>query len=262
MAGFLYYLPGVTSHPTLDQLVERGLGYAFEGDRFAGGKPRGPDGGEGYLVADPQRVNLIGYLKDKQRWVQCGDVWVGVYTDAIPGPEDLAREEQLGGHWVKLADGRPWLVPVARSYVEQDGELRWLHALPRSLKRTPDGHWMPGYVLPKYRTLWEVAVRFDDALAAARGEADQNDPRLVVLRFDDMIDAAIQVIAWNYRVGPAEAELLGLFSFDRAGMSLEAWRIMKALIDEETYLAWLKKKATAMSLSDGGGTSTAAGSAA
>lgn len=261
MAGFLYYLPGVTSYPTREQLVERGIGYAFDGE-YAGGKPRGPDGAEGFLLADPKRVERIGYLKDQQRWVQCGDVWVGAYTDAIPTPDDLARDEQLGGHWVKLADGRTWLVPVARSYQEQDGELRWFHALPRTLKRSPDGHWVPGDVLPRYRSLWDLAVRFDVALSAARNEADQDDPRLAILRFDDLIESAIEAVQWNYRVGTAEAELLGLFAFDSRGLSPDAWRVLKAVIDEETYLEWLKKKVTATNPTANGGESTAAGAAA
>ena len=43
-----------------------------------------------------------------------GDYWVGINPKAKPGPGDLARNKQLQGVPVELADLREWLIPIAR----------------------------------------------------------------------------------------------------------------------------------------------------
>ncbi len=50
------------------------------------------------------------------------------------------------------------------------------------------------------------------------------------------IRVAIDVLAVNYRIGPAEASLLGILS---AGISRE---ILDALVDRPTLEKWLEKK--------------------
>ena len=72
-----------------------------------------------------------------------------VIDDLPPNDADLARPKQLAGHNVTLADGRPWLVPIARAYGEEDGDLRWFVALPQRSVLGADGRWTEGDVLPR-----------------------------------------------------------------------------------------------------------------
>ena len=114
MAGLLYYIPG-RKHAELADAAELGLQYAFEnGLTPLGVQNNGPDGGAGVVIYDSTRVPKPGYYADKQKWLAIpgnpAGAWLGCYDEPLsPKPEDVAREEQLGGHRVRLADGQEWL---------------------------------------------------------------------------------------------------------------------------------------------------------
>jgi hypothetical protein len=256
MGGFLYYAAGGKRSIALAEAKTLGLGYAFDRQITSCGVERGPDGAAGTVVADPSRIDpsRIGYYPDAQTWRvfpnpqslipnPLPSVWIGYATAEPPGPADLIRLRPLDGHWVELADGRPWLVPIARGY-SSDGSGGYL-ALPQTIALDAVGKWDTGRVIPKYEALWSLAQRWWDSLIGARPAADSDAARsagegltTVVFEFSDWIDAAVTALAANYRVGPIEVDLLGLLTTETPRA------ILNALVDWPAVEAYLKKKLT------------------
>lgn len=224
MPGFLYYLPGETRKFTRDELDEVGLTYAFDRNPTSNYCRHGPDGKQGMVLASGD--TKVGYYADKQTWRRIpgnkADAWVGIYSDDPPTPDDLARSVQLDGHLVALGDGNKWLIPKARAWIEEDGELRWQHTLPQRLARNDDGHWEPQGPTERYARLWEIVTLW--------GPAQE-------LSWNDAVSCAIDVLRANYTgLGHDEIELLGLLDTDCLRSVLDA------LGDLSTWEDWLKKK--------------------
>ena len=262
MPGFLYYLPGRSAGLSLAEAQAAGLAYALDGPLSSVNVRGGPDGGDGVLVSLASAVppEQLRYQAEAQRWrkIPGADAWVGVYNDAKPQAADLARPKQLAGYDVLLADDRPWLAPVARGWTEEDGELRWYAALPQRSVLGEDGTWQPGDVLPRFARLWDLALRFEEARRQAiLGSAAATDGKPVEVQFDfsGLHDAAVFVLQENYRLGPAEADLLGLLTGD---ISRE---ILETIIDLATRKEWFSAKKK-QSADRAAGLNTAAGSPA
>ncbi len=251
MAGFLYFLPGQNRGIKIADLQAAGLGYAFERRmsprEVLGG---GPDGNPGVVVADPESVPDIGYYADRQTWrkIPGSRNWLGYLTHNRPTPADLQRDQVLDGHWITLADGNEWLVPIARGSVEEtfetpggakDTRLAWCRNLPEATSIDDDeGHWIRDGVLARYRPLWDTATRWWDARSGAKiPDAEEGKPTRVTFDFDGTNDGALLALQANYRVSKIEAAALGLFD-DQCVVE-----ILDALIDWPTIEAWLKKKA-------------------
>ena len=245
MAGLLYYVPKL-KHATLAHLADLGLAYAFEKDCTPRGC-RGPDGGDGVILADSSRVPDIGYYKERQMWLKIpgnsAGAWVGRDKQPVL-PADLQRAEILRGHPVMLGDGQEWHVPIARGWAHDQNNLVWYEALP--LKSTIDihGKWCEGEVVDRYAAIWEVATRWWDQFWAATpeqsgdGDDSRTNPAETTIEFDfaGLRDAALVVLSANYRIQAAEVALLGLFETGTAQ------DILQAAIDFPTYLKELKKK--------------------
>jgi hypothetical protein len=264
MSGFLYYLARGADTATPAELIAAGLGYAFAGPDSPSlrGCTGGPDGGRGVVAALGAQFKgaEIGYFPDRQNWRRIpesvrsvapagsvGDVWVGFYTAALPTPEELRRPDALTGHAVELGDGRGWVIPVARAHAETDGELVYQCALPRCVGLDESGEWSRESVVPRYARLWSVAERWwaelgeqIAALAGKEPDADGADGESGGLAFDfpGAIDAAIECLATNYRVGPAEVAALGLLTDQNVA------EILNAVVDWPTWVAWRQKKTT------------------
>lgn len=228
MSQFYYYIPTQQRKLSLEACNEAGVGYALEGSKTDRGCSKGPDGQQGVVVCyGDNRDGKLGYFQDQQTWKQVPgkQVWCGVYTDALPTPADLARQDQISGMWVAAGDGSQWLAPTARRYAEEDNTLVWTHNLPRQLTLNEHGDWQPGGVLPQYQRLWEMCVQCEDALF---GQSDQDI---------NTNDVAVSALQTNYRVSAVELDLIGVFT--------EAFRdhIVKALTDLPTWLDWAKKNA-------------------
>lgn len=237
MAGLLYYVPE-RKHALVDDLDELGLAYAFERDCTPRGT-RGPDGADGVILADCERVERIGYYADRQQWQKIpgnpAGAWVGRYTDGAIKPEDLERIETLPGHMVRLADGQEWLVPVARGWAEQGGEAVWYVALPQKTQVDENGNWTQGDVLDRYGPLWQLARRWWDFQFATAAE-DEPEGAQPGFDFAARADAAVTALAVNYRLSPIEVSLLGLFA---DGIPQQ---ILMAVVDWPTMQKFLKKK--------------------
>jgi hypothetical protein len=247
MAGCLYYLPGESSNITVATVRSLGLSYAFETDRCsARGVTRGPeDSGPGVVVADPLYVpdHLIRFESDQQTWLKLPgcNKYVGMYTDEHrPGSTDLQRSTVLPGHLVTLGDGNDWICPIARGHADEEDALTWHNALPQARTIDPEGNWILGDVVDKYRALWDTACRFWDvfntALTEAGAEKSAESKQEVSFSFADENDAALRALPANYRVGKAEVALLGLFNTQAVS------GILRALIDWPTAEKWLQKK--------------------
>lgn len=203
---FQYYFPNRRSIK-LEQLLEAGLGYVFEPETSARTKTpftpisvtNGPDGQHGLIVSLSDEH--IGYYKDKQTWKQefGADYWVGMWTDPAkrPTPESLARENQIKGQWLRLADGHDWLLPMARHWVEFDGDVISQRTLPTRLTRNSDGEWVPGEVKERYRELWRLAEDYVEGCIAEGC-------------FREIDNLVIECLKTNYRISAIEIDLLGL----------------------------------------------------
>jgi len=227
MAGFLYYLPNVR---TLNEagVREAGLAYALGrgGPTYQAMSP-GPNGSAGVLFTLPGASGQCASSEAAGRatWAQVPNaaVWVGFDPDDPPTPEDLARERQIDGHGVTLEDGQQWLVPVARA-------LAGHCPLPRRVSW--DGaQWSPGEVLERYRDLEGHAQRLWGLVMGA-AEATPETEAPPPITFADECDIAAAALALNYRLGPAEISLLGLFSTEseaRVALAIIDWPALEAL---------------------------------
>lgn len=210
----------------------------------------GPAGAGGVVLGDASLVapDRCRYQAEAQQWcaTDLAGLHCGRWLDApAPGPEHLARPDQLGGHLVELADRQRWLVPIARGWLEEDGELRWYVALPQRLERT-GGAWQRGSVLPRYARLWQIAEQWEQRWAAGVAAAMAgagDDPAgaagellAVELSVSDAADLACEVLAANYRITATEVSLLGLLA------DATPAAVLDALIDRPTRIAWAKKK--------------------
>ncbi|NLE58091.1 MAG: hypothetical protein GX616_07015 [Planctomycetes bacterium] len=146
----------------------------------------------------------------------------------------MRRAKLLEGYPCPLADGREWIVPLAREAAESDGQVDRRQALPRRLELNADGEFSAGDVLPAYCELNEIAAKFLDA--SERSEAG-------VFSFE-VVSAAVRVLAHNYRIDRAEAVAMGLFTFGGD----EATRVLLFLTDFPGW--WQLQKKTAAATTD------------
>jgi hypothetical protein len=239
MSAFLYYLPGLHA-ASRAEIKAAGLGYAFSRSPATVRVAGGPDGQGGIVLADEAALGRgPSYARDGQAWRRIPGLpaWVGRGNeDPLPGPADLARDDQLDGHWLTLGDDRAWLCPVARGAIVEDGELRWFVRVPRILDVDEEGNWYPARVAPRFARLWQIAERWAETHAGARRESDEAGNVSIVLTVQDAIGFAVESLAANYRLGVAEAGILGLLTKDLAGAVLDN------VIDMPGIAEALKKK--------------------
>ena len=232
---FLYYRSGIDRKPNAKEAAP--VAYAFDDlNGSIGHRPctKGPNGaGAGTVFwRSSGTPELLGMYPESQEWrsVPGSDLMVGHYTDrALPGPDDLAARRQLPGHLVELGDGRRWLVPIARRWVEVEGAPVFVPALPTEPELDDDGEWQPGEVDRAYRTFWETSCRWWDAKVGGlqQGEGEE-------ITLGDGLDMTLEVLQVNYRIGRVEAATLGLFRDNRGVDVLDAaidWQGLGELSD-------------------------------
>ena len=121
MRPLLYFVPGAVSlgEHNLDNV---GLSH-LRGAQFSNVEVfDSPTQARGCVcaVTPPKRESdrglEAGYYKDRQTWTEGpdGKYWIGYYTSAKPGPDDLCRDEQIKGHATPMRDGAKWVVPAVR----------------------------------------------------------------------------------------------------------------------------------------------------
>lgn len=256
MSGFLYFLPNLDKPVELADCERAGLGYAF--DRAPQSSPisgRTPSGTPGMLVWDAKRLGscVPAYRPAEQTWRRMprggtrhdADLYLGMYRSPAPGPETLARELQLAGEWVKLADGREWLVPRLRFFSAQAG---FVTALPVRADLDDEGHWIVGEIDPRFQSLDKVGARLYEAMVDGElGTA----PRLTP---SELLDIAAELLCANYCVSRVECAMLRLLSNDDL-----LTRIARVAMDWQTALEWAEKKSAASAQTASAGSTTSAG---
>lgn len=232
---FLYFVPGDKRKPDRERLAKAGLAYAFDGVPNFWPTESGPGGQPGVVLSCLANQR---YKPEVQDWQTLGQgVWIGIPHGAKVTPADLARRDPLPGDLVELADGQLWLAPVARAAVPETGNpFAYAVNLPQRSTRNKDGQWVPGPVVERYAHLWDVATAWHDHYFATpidgeEPEAVDDDPFEGEGCFDRCHDFALQCLAANYRIGPAEADLLGLLTVEKAKAVLNTLIDVLARVD-------------------------------
>jgi len=235
----LYFVPELRAAPTLDQVQGAGLGYAFDRKPAFRNTEAGP-GGHGVLVARDSG-SLLDCNEVDWRQVPAATGWVGLRKGATVKPDGLKRDRMLDGHRVELADSQKWLVPVARGFSEEDGDLRWFCAVPTRLTLDAEGKWSHGSVVEVYAPLWALAQKWIDCWTQAVEtiEKKADGGLATTLEFSELVNGSIMALAANYYLGPVEADLLGLLTYEIAR------DILDALVDLPTWHDWAQKKTQA-----------------
>jgi hypothetical protein len=236
MADFLYFVEQSQAPKTPEQLQALGIAHAF--DRAPVSRPNtqtGPGNKAGVCLS--RSSDRIGFFPDQQRWMrmrkateQQSAVWCGVWLDSLPTPDELRTSHALRGTPVRLFDDRDWEIPVAIAVNDERGAAM---AVPRSLALNDDGEWISGDAKPRYEPLWKAAQQFWDTLHGVTPDASGE----VRLAFNTVFDAAITVLATNYRLSNVEVAMLGLLD-DQGNVAQE---ILKACVELPAYLRWVKK---------------------
>ena len=241
--AFLYMLDGHAGAPTPAQIEAHGVANVLAGESLSVcSVSNGPEGVGGTIVAAGTFDNRVGYYPAEQNWRRLNEkTWIGYSTvHPLPGPEGLARKYMVSGHDVQLADGRTWHAPKARGWAMQAGQLRRASTLPCRLRLGPDGNrWEPADVLPEYAELSRVAGEwFDERMFSGRAEDTSEGGANVVFSFADAPSKAARCLAANYRIGPVESDILGLWTTNAVVAVLDA------AIDYPGLAEILKKKAS------------------
>ena len=196
--GFFYYVPGPTGGTVPDDLK-----YALPaGTTAANMMSGGPDGGGGFVhsdhaVAAPGDYAAIEYVK-----MPGLPYWLGVAPSAgPPGPDDLVRDEIIDGYPAELAGGH-WVIPLARVWPEGT-------KIPSTMGYGPDGEFVTEPVA-RYAAICRKAERIFQALAAEYGLVEPSDDIPPIDDGKEGFDLAVEILAVNYRVGPAEVSRLAL----------------------------------------------------
>lgn len=201
---FIYFLPGLTEKPSPEQLASAGLD-AVLGDAPLAHTPisqaRGPSGGPGMVLAVAGKRSPL-YKADRQEWRDFGKFHLGWWTDAVPRPEELQREDMLPGHRVKLGDGNEWLVPCVNLLPI---EMTWSADQGWGGRQQSVHHWLLELRDTWLQTLIE-AVRPEQPECEVESE---KEPEAlagdeVALSMVNAAEQATRVLAVNYHVGPAE----------------------------------------------------------
>lgn len=250
MSGLVYYIPGRTSIERPD-LAALGLDAVWGVGLAQCQCSRGPDGAGaggvciGYAPDDPAGAPpRVGYYPEDQEWSAAagGAYWIGFEKAARPRPQDLARQSQLMGHEVELADGARWLVPVARRYTGGS-------PLPQTIRLAADGSAVME-IAPAFRAFSAEVEKLFPAFihgnfpALAGPEPAGGRP---VYTWADRLRWCATALGLNYRIGPWELSALGLLTTEAAKA------IERAIIDwpsVEAEIDALSKKNSA-SRSDG-----------
>jgi hypothetical protein len=217
MASLLYFLPGTPPDEAAvyTAVAATAIPASLRAERRLEWRhtDAGPEG-EGTVVRRklPGHPRRMGYYPDDgQVWeavtvAASGPlaehrVWIGHESTAPPTPADLAAEEMVAGHAVRLADGAEWAIPLARVFPQGT-------ALPESLRLAPDGKLVKG-VLPRFAEFcarveryWDIYVATLDAVAGGLAAPEWDDA--------DAWRLAVEALSLNYHLGPVEVSHLGL----------------------------------------------------
>jgi len=232
----MYFADGFTN-PITDEAVDHlDLRYAFDEVPMNGSlSTRTPSGSQGMIMADRVRLGELdlAYRPDSQEWRKCPgneSIYVGYWKKAAPTPSDLARDKQLPGEEVELADGAKWLIPRLRFW---GGDSGYQVALPTRVDLDESGQWTVGGVVPQYAEIDKVAARMFEGMVSAKVGSG------LPLTVAEALDIVAALLSVNYAVSKIELVMIGALSTN-CGLE-EACRVA---MDYETAEQWAQKKTT------------------
>lgn len=235
MSQFLYYAPGKHQFTGID-VANAGLRYAIDHEPSTRTCGTGPDGTGGILFARTDH-RLAFKPGEAQRWkrITGSELWCGLWTDDPPKPQELQRESIVSGEWITDDNGDLWCAPKARRFEVVEDQLVWLHNLPTSLQLDDHGRWVHGDVKPRFRKLWDLAMRYEDRYLEAAENATGNESS-VSFDFPEASEVVFRSLQVNYRIGPVEFHLLGIYD------TQFCFAVLDALIDKRRREEFWKKK--------------------
>ena len=140
----------------------------------------------------------IGFVPERQRWIDGPGYRIGFWTDKPCTPDDLARGSLFPGYRMPLADGNQWIVPAAAELPTNIRlvDSKWTHV------RKPqfDEYWARSEVW--FRRL----VLLDLNEARIREDAKLNSDELLA----EWVDFVVFALRQNYRLTPLIASEVGL----------------------------------------------------
>jgi len=212
---FLYFIPNHRggAADSLPQEIHDVWGRNDKGDKYSGASAwtaKGPGGLEGSIIMRGSPAAHVGFEPNRQTWKKFGSLWIGLWSDYRPTPDDLKRcgEQTTGLGYYRLSDGNSWLLPT-------------VSALPSYLGYDDDGQPSGEIVTRQYRHLQELGAQWFDKFVAAVDKSDAKtatddsenpkeetpeENRSTTLRCET--SDFVACLAINYRVGPHEVSLL------------------------------------------------------
>jgi hypothetical protein len=194
MARFLYFVPD-SSATSLDGLPDVHPKKVLAGaNAVCRGTTDGSTGEPGVVVMvqepdDAENPTKHGYYPDTQEWKVYPGWSLGWEKDNLPRPNDLAREDPVGGEVLKLGDGREWTLPLLGPAWQE---------LPGTVQDKPDGG-------------CEVVMRKEFLPLCKESEWWFNVLlQKSVYSFDRLLTFVSDALATNYHVGRPEVGSLGL----------------------------------------------------
>lgn len=236
MSCFLYFIPAGEQPLTNELLEQAGLRDIFDSSEQCATtylKGRASHLGSGFLIADKDALGPDRTLTIGASWKPRGNrAFVRLFDDSSVAPESLARPALLPGLLAVLGDGNPWQVPVARVMDSAEKSTNILPA--KMVLDDKTDKWVEGDVLAKYRRLETIASEWWDQWYPVASEAIEKGETSYSVDVEKPYDLAVEVLAHNYRIGRAEASLLGLFvNYDNAS------DIMAVLVDASAACRFL-----------------------
>lgn len=190
------------------------------------------------------------YLPDEQTWevVQTAEgkvaYWIGWNNGQVPQPNDLLRREVIFGNTVEDGQGRKWQVPIARAAGAETG------CLPKRYAFDPITSATTTTVRDDMLWLWRLAGEIWDYCVWHAQESEDREsepPEASKISMDGLAQAALKVLSVNYRIGPKEASVLGVFE-DKTVM-----KVLQACVNWGFIVEVKKKQAQRLSSSSSPG---------
>lgn len=220
---FNYFLPGLTKAQvapgeTLDRDVLARVGLADVlsdctrvPQHASVSDVRKGCGGQAGCVIAPVRKHKgepgTVFSHDLMTWKAVTGYWIGWENNVPVSPQDLERLALIGGSEVADDGGRTWLIPIARA-PHHGYEFG---ALPQSYTFGDDGEPTP-HLVPSHAWLWELAGQIRDWYLAEAGPEEDATPLEKAqherLPFTQLVKYAARILGVNYRLGPAELNVL------------------------------------------------------
>jgi len=256
MSGFVYWIPNKRRSITVSELVDLGLDYVFDTAPRCCETRRGPVETAGVAIAEASSRGRVGYYPDAQVWRQVpnSEVWIGFEPGSKPTPAELVRSAILTGDAVTLGDGNDWMIPLVRTFADDD-EMTGISPIPARYDLAEDGAWERVGPMIEHQELFERGEAYWAAMIAGvrfliddDDEAgDDDDVETVEFEYADQVSTAVLALRTNYRVSDVEVAALDLLNDNTTS------KLLNALVDFPGFLVRLKKNAARDGISTGGG---------